>query len=257
MRLKRDLPPSRFPALLAIVVALGAPAAGGRRPGPGRAWLSRARRPTPRRRPRRRVDPHPAGLAPHGADPLGDRPARARLAVRHGVLGVVFAAGRSPVGRAAWLWGRPDAAAGRARPARGVTPRMLLVAARRSGVRGSRPVDGLHALGRFGTLGWSRGPDAPSLRHGPLLRSSLRRPARPRGAALISCLSAEEDEIRALPRLVWVLIILFFPLVGGGRLVPRRRGPRSAVRPATWRPGSGFPNTNGPARWRPTTTPSS
>ncbi|GLI02965.1 PLD nuclease N-terminal domain-containing protein [Phytohabitans aurantiacus] len=32
--------------------------------------------------------------------------------------------------------------------------------------------------------------------------------------ALISCLSAEEDEIRALPRLVWVLIILFFPLVG-------------------------------------------
>ncbi|MGN9914004.1 PLD nuclease N-terminal domain-containing protein [Phytohabitans sp. LJ34] len=32
--------------------------------------------------------------------------------------------------------------------------------------------------------------------------------------ALISCLSAEEDEIRALPRLVWVLIILFFPLIG-------------------------------------------
>lgn len=32
--------------------------------------------------------------------------------------------------------------------------------------------------------------------------------------ALISCLSAEEDEIRALPRLAWVLIILFFPLVG-------------------------------------------
>ncbi|ROT32493.1 PLD nuclease N-terminal domain-containing protein [Micromonospora sp. HM5-17] len=32
--------------------------------------------------------------------------------------------------------------------------------------------------------------------------------------ALISCLSAEEDEIRALPRIAWVLIILFFPLVG-------------------------------------------
>ncbi|MEQ4302518.1 PLD nuclease N-terminal domain-containing protein [Plantactinospora sp. B6F1] len=32
--------------------------------------------------------------------------------------------------------------------------------------------------------------------------------------ALISCLSAEDDEIRALPRFAWVLIILFFPLVG-------------------------------------------
>ncbi|MFD6565035.1 PLD nuclease N-terminal domain-containing protein [Micromonospora profundi] len=32
--------------------------------------------------------------------------------------------------------------------------------------------------------------------------------------ALISCLSAEEDQIRSLPRLVWALIILFFPLVG-------------------------------------------
>ncbi|MGN9777741.1 PLD nuclease N-terminal domain-containing protein [Micromonospora sp. H33] len=32
--------------------------------------------------------------------------------------------------------------------------------------------------------------------------------------ALISCLSAEEGDIRALPRLAWVLIILFFPLVG-------------------------------------------
>ncbi|MFI7433144.1 PLDc N-terminal domain-containing protein [Micromonospora haikouensis] len=32
--------------------------------------------------------------------------------------------------------------------------------------------------------------------------------------ALISCLSAEEGAIRGLPRLAWVLIILFFPLVG-------------------------------------------
>ncbi|MEV7328807.1 PLD nuclease N-terminal domain-containing protein [Micromonospora sp. NPDC093244] len=32
--------------------------------------------------------------------------------------------------------------------------------------------------------------------------------------ALISCLSAEEGQIRTLPRIAWVLIILFFPLVG-------------------------------------------
>ncbi|KAB1907933.1 PLD nuclease N-terminal domain-containing protein [Micromonospora tulbaghiae] len=32
--------------------------------------------------------------------------------------------------------------------------------------------------------------------------------------ALISCLSADEEKVKALPRMIWVLIILFFPLVG-------------------------------------------
>ncbi|TDC77530.1 PLDc_N domain-containing protein [Micromonospora sp. KC606] len=32
--------------------------------------------------------------------------------------------------------------------------------------------------------------------------------------ALISCLSAEEGQVRALPRVVWVPLILFVPLVG-------------------------------------------
>ncbi|MCW6007635.1 PLD nuclease N-terminal domain-containing protein [Micromonospora sp. CPCC 205371] len=56
--------------------------------------------------------------------------------------------------------------------------------------------------------------------------------------ALISCLSAEESEIRALPRLAWVLIILFFPLVGSiawflaGR--PRWCSPRSACASRRW-----------------------
>ncbi|TNH30620.1 PLDc_N domain-containing protein [Micromonospora orduensis] len=51
--------------------------------------------------------------------------------------------------------------------------------------------------------------------------------------ALISCLSAEEGQIRALPRIAWVLIILFFPLVGSiawfvaGR-EPGARGTRPA-----------------------------
>ncbi|MGK5442290.1 PLDc N-terminal domain-containing protein [Micromonospora sp. URMC 105] len=50
--------------------------------------------------------------------------------------------------------------------------------------------------------------------------------------ALISCLSADEGNIRALPRLAWVLIILFFPLVGsiawflaGRKATPVRPGP--------------------------------
>ncbi|SCF40331.1 Phospholipase_D-nuclease N-terminal [Micromonospora purpureochromogenes] len=50
--------------------------------------------------------------------------------------------------------------------------------------------------------------------------------------ALISCLSADEEDIRALPRIAWVLIILFFPLVGsiawflaGRKTTPARPGP--------------------------------
>ncbi|WP_319461627.1 PLD nuclease N-terminal domain-containing protein [Micromonospora sp. RTP1Z1] len=58
--------------------------------------------------------------------------------------------------------------------------------------------------------------------------------------ALISCLSAEEGEIRALPRIAWVLIILFFPLVGSIAwfVAGRETGPG---RPRTaWPIGNGF-----------------
>ncbi|MER7456283.1 PLD nuclease N-terminal domain-containing protein [Micromonospora sp. NPDC126480] len=58
--------------------------------------------------------------------------------------------------------------------------------------------------------------------------------------ALISCLSAEEGDIRALPRIAWVLIILFFPLVGSiAWFVAGRES--GAGRPRTPRPaGGGF-----------------
>ncbi|MEH1102715.1 PLD nuclease N-terminal domain-containing protein [Micromonospora sp. CPCC 205561] len=65
--------------------------------------------------------------------------------------------------------------------------------------------------------------------------------------ALISCLSAEEGEIRALPRIAWVLIILFFPLLGSvawfaaGRARGSARAagggaPKGRVRPGRERP---------------------
>jgi hypothetical protein len=63
-------------------------------------------------------------------------------------------------------------------------------------------------------------------------------------AALISCLSTEDDDIAALPRIAWILIILFFPLIGSiawfvaGRT---RTKPRK-----TWRPGTGFPEYERP-----------
>ncbi|BCB87447.1 PLD nuclease N-terminal domain-containing protein [Phytohabitans suffuscus] len=58
--------------------------------------------------------------------------------------------------------------------------------------------------------------------------------------ALISCLSAEEDEIRTLPRLAWVLIILFFPLVGAIAWFLVGRPVRSGAPGGGWRGGGGF-----------------
>ena len=58
--------------------------------------------------------------------------------------------------------------------------------------------------------------------------------------ALISCLSAEEGEIRALPRIAWVLIILFFPLIGSIAWFAAGRE-TGASRPRTaWPMGNGF-----------------
>lgn len=65
--------------------------------------------------------------------------------------------------------------------------------------------------------------------------------------AMISCLSAEEEDIRTLPRIVWVLIILLFAPVGpivwflAGR---ERRTAHGNV----WRPGNGFPEHERPRR---------
>ncbi len=66
--------------------------------------------------------------------------------------------------------------------------------------------------------------------------------------ALISCLSAEEGELRALPRIVWVIIILLFPLVGS--IVYFAAGRPVTTRPARdhWRPGNGFSEDTRPKR---------
>ncbi|RAO26337.1 hypothetical protein PSN13_06361 [Micromonospora saelicesensis] len=63
--------------------------------------------------------------------------------------------------------------------------------------------------------------------------------------ALISCLSAEEGKIRALPRIAWVLIILFFPLVGSIAWFIVGREPTAGAR-------KGWPGvTGGSERQRP------
>jgi len=63
-------------------------------------------------------------------------------------------------------------------------------------------------------------------------------------AALISCLSAEEGDIAALPRWAWILIILFFPLLGSIAWFAAGRTPTTPRR--TWRAGAGFPEAPRP-----------
>ena len=74
--------------------------------------------------------------------------------------------------------------------------------------------------------------------------------------ALISCLSAEEGKIRALPRIAWVLIILFFPLVGSIAWFIVGREPSAGARKG-WPGGTGGASGSALGRWPPTTTRSS
>lgn len=78
-------------------------------------------------------------------------------------------------------------------------------------------------------------------------------------AALIDCLSAEEHEIRALPRIAWVFIILLFSPVGpiawfvAGR--PQRTMAQHPSRGGAWRPGGGFPEAERPRTLAPDDDP--
>ncbi|MDI6102349.1 PLD nuclease N-terminal domain-containing protein [Actinoplanes sp. NEAU-A12] len=66
--------------------------------------------------------------------------------------------------------------------------------------------------------------------------------------ALISCLSAEEHEIRALPRVVWVILILLFSPIGAivWFVAGRPARPVRLSNGTVWKPGSGFPENERP-----------
>ena len=73
--------------------------------------------------------------------------------------------------------------------------------------------------------------------------------------ALIDCLSVEEGEIRALPRVAWVFIILLFSPIGGIAWFVAGRPQRSSARAGTGRPGNGFPESERPRELAPDDDP--
>jgi hypothetical protein len=75
--------------------------------------------------------------------------------------------------------------------------------------------------------------------------------------ALIDCLSVEEHEIRALPRIAWVFLIVLVSPVGGIVWFVAGRPERSGVGATggTWRPGNGFPDADRPRQLAPDDDP--
>jgi len=73
--------------------------------------------------------------------------------------------------------------------------------------------------------------------------------------ALISCLSAEEGELRALPRIVWVIIILLFPLLGAIVYFAAGRPVSARSKPGVWKAGGGFPEATRPRQVAPDDDP--
>ncbi|MEU2625592.1 MULTISPECIES: PLD nuclease N-terminal domain-containing protein [Kitasatospora] len=68
--------------------------------------------------------------------------------------------------------------------------------------------------------------------------------------AFIDCLTTPEEEVRYLPKVAWVIIVLLFPLVGSiAWLVAGRNRARSRGRAVPWPAGptAGFPEYERPA----------
>ncbi len=66
--------------------------------------------------------------------------------------------------------------------------------------------------------------------------------------ALISCISAEPGQVRALPKFAWILLILLFPIVGSIVYFFAGRPLKSGSASGRWRIGGGFPEPPRPTR---------
>jgi hypothetical protein len=68
--------------------------------------------------------------------------------------------------------------------------------------------------------------------------------------ALIDCLSTDEHQVRNLPKLAWVFIILLFSPVGwiAWLVAGRPQQPARSGAGGQWRPGAGFPEEHRPSR---------
>jgi hypothetical protein len=62
---------------------------------------------------------------------------------------------------------------------------------------------------------------------------------------LFECIQTPEAEVRNLPKVVWVILIIIVPYIGPVAWLAAGR-PQSANRRQTWAPGNGFPESSRP-----------
>jgi len=77
-------------------------------------------------------------------------------------------------------------------------------------------------------------------------------------AALFDCITTDESVVRSLPKMVWILLILFIPTLGAIMwFIAGRPTTPVAARPRRdhWAPGNGFPEGERPARLAPDDDP--
>ncbi|MFJ5922183.1 PLD nuclease N-terminal domain-containing protein [Kitasatospora sp. NPDC092948] len=75
--------------------------------------------------------------------------------------------------------------------------------------------------------------------------------------AFIDCLTTPEDEIRHLPKVVWVIIVLLFPLVGSIAWLVAGKNRAARRRQVPWPSGptAGFPEYERPRQLAPDDDP--
>jgi hypothetical protein len=67
---------------------------------------------------------------------------------------------------------------------------------------------------------------------------------------LVDCLQTDTHRVRNLPKLVWVLLIVVLPVIGGIAWLVAGRPGRVAHRPEVWYSSTpGFPEHERPAGW--------
>jgi hypothetical protein len=71
---------------------------------------------------------------------------------------------------------------------------------------------------------------------------------------LIDCVQTPEGDVRSLPKVVWIILILILPIVGGIAWLIAGR-PQGGRRRETWAPGNGFPEATRPRQLAPDDDP--
>jgi hypothetical protein len=73
--------------------------------------------------------------------------------------------------------------------------------------------------------------------------------------SLIECIQTPEDQVRNLPKVAWIILIIILPVIIGPVAWLLAGRPQVARSPQTWAPGNGFPEATRPRPLAPDDDP--